>query len=381
MIEYNAKRELFYLSKKMKRRKGAFFMKKNYIKKAVAAALCAATIAGMGNVGIYAEEITAMTEEEKEQKSQAMKEWMEQYKEEYEYLKSLSGYEQVKLIIDNPEKLAQIGCDRVIEENGFLYGMNEDVLIWMESKDEKVSEVVLSKEVKKLWVDAFSELEFADDAKIILHEEIEDVGGNMTFFYHSGAEIVVEEGNEKYCSVDGVLFSKDMKTLIAYPREKKDVSYVVPDSVECINVNAFGSNEYLQKLQMGDNIKKLGLENVIDCEYKKDLFWGRGIYTNTPVEVYIPNNEVLKSVIDTDDCKIIADTIEHAEEVIKNLINGGDLNGDEQVTLADAQIALKAALNIEKLPNTGMSIAAVSDKKDVTINDAKTILELALGIR
>jgi len=50
--------------------------------------------------------------------------------------------------------------------------------------------------------------------------------------------IVVDEDNETYKSVDGVLFSKDMKTLIRFP-EALTGSYSVPNGVTSIGVRAF----------------------------------------------------------------------------------------------------------------------------------------------
>jgi len=57
----------------------------------------------------------------------------------------------------------------------------------------------------------------------------------------SGAisEFLVDPENEFFCAEDGVLFSKDMSQLIAYPTSKKGTKYTVPDSVKHIGDNAF----------------------------------------------------------------------------------------------------------------------------------------------
>ena len=51
--------------------------------------------------------------------------------------------------------------------------------------------------------------------------------------------IVVEAGNTAYCSVDGVLFSKDGTVLLAYPGGKADGSYAIPEGVTTIAEYAF----------------------------------------------------------------------------------------------------------------------------------------------
>ena len=52
-------------------------------------------------------------------------------------------------------------------------------------------------------------------------------------------EISVAEGNANFCSANGVLFSKDMKTLYVYPYGKDDMHYDIPDGTERIATRAF----------------------------------------------------------------------------------------------------------------------------------------------
>ena len=55
--------------------------------------------------------------------------------------------------------------------------------------------------------------------------------------------INVEEANANYCSVDGVLFTKDKKTLLTFPRNKRNgvdnYTYTVPEGTEVISSRAF----------------------------------------------------------------------------------------------------------------------------------------------
>lgn len=45
--------------------------------------------------------------------------------------------------------------------------------------------------------------------------------------------------NEYFTSIDGVLFDKEVKTVIAYPGGKADTTYQVPDGVETIGRYGF----------------------------------------------------------------------------------------------------------------------------------------------
>lgn len=67
-------------------------------------------------------------------------------------------------------------------------------------------------------------------------------------------EVVVSENNEKYCSEDGVLFSKDRSTLLAYPAQKKGRSYVIPQGVTAIGEYAFYSWDNLEELEVPESV-------------------------------------------------------------------------------------------------------------------------------
>ena len=52
-------------------------------------------------------------------------------------------------------------------------------------------------------------------------------------------EFDVSSSNKNYAVIDGVLFTKDLKTLIAYPNSKADKSYTIPTGTETIDFRAF----------------------------------------------------------------------------------------------------------------------------------------------
>jgi uncharacterized protein (TIGR02145 family) len=62
---------------------------------------------------------------------------------------------------------------------------------------------------------------------------------DMSFYRYNLASINVAADNAKYCSVDGVLFNKNKTVLIQYPKDKRQESYVIPNSVTAIGDGAF----------------------------------------------------------------------------------------------------------------------------------------------
>ena len=71
-----------------------------------------------------------------------------------------------------------------------------------------------------------------------------DFTGAVPGFYNCTVnEWTVEEGNTAYLSRDGVLFSGDGKTLIAYPAGKETLHYDVPAGTETIASGAFNDDD------------------------------------------------------------------------------------------------------------------------------------------
>lgn len=65
----------------------------------------------------------------------------------------------------------------------------------------------------------------------------------------------VEEENQNYCSVDGVLFSKDMKTLYYLPKDYPASSYAIPEGVE--TVYEYTSNN-IETLSLPSSVSYMG---------------------------------------------------------------------------------------------------------------------------
>ena len=70
--------------------------------------------------------------------------------------------------------------------------------------------------------------------------------------------INVESGNASFTSKDGVLFNKDMSVLHIYPTYKTSIAYEVPAEVVEIDTMAFMGAYYLEELSMSDNVTKIG---------------------------------------------------------------------------------------------------------------------------
>ena len=95
----------------------------------------------------------------------------------------------------------------------------------------------------------------------------------------------VPEDHPLYQAIDGVLFSKDGKTLLAYPGGRMDEHYDVPAGVEHIWPYAFGT-DYLKTISLPIGLKTIADAAFAGCgrlqsiavpltvtEIGKDAFW------------------------------------------------------------------------------------------------------------
>ena len=76
--------------------------------------------------------------------------------------------------------------------------------------------------------------------------------------------ISVSKNNPYMCVVDGVLMSRDKKTIYKYPADLKGEEYTVPDTVESIAPYAFYGCSKLQSIDLG-KVKKIGKVAFYKC--------------------------------------------------------------------------------------------------------------------
>ncbi len=74
----------------------------------------------------------------------------------------------------------------------------------------------------------------------------------------------VDEQNETYTDIDGVLFSKDKTTLVTYPYGRHD-EYTVPDDVTKIGDKAFSYHSNIPKLTIPASIEYIPVEDFEYC--------------------------------------------------------------------------------------------------------------------
>ncbi len=103
-------------------------------------------------------------------------------------------------------------------------------------------------------------LSFWDAQKIIIN------GKNLKRIYFDNDDNVGTpcvkafqvKNNPYFSTIDGVLFDKSKKTLIAYPGGKKGKSYTIPKKVVTIDSYAFTDNKNLKCVRLPKSVKSIG---------------------------------------------------------------------------------------------------------------------------
>ena len=137
----------------------------------------------------------------------------------------------------------------------------------------------------------------------------------------------VNDNNQSYKDIDGILFSKDGSMLITYPSQKKGEEYVIGESVSIICTEAFKNNQYLKNLtignsvltisdyafkncsslqtvEIGNSVRIIGKQSFFDCP-KLELINVHGLFPphNCPIvfekatkescKLYVPRGQVM----------------------------------------------------------------------------------------
>ncbi len=115
---------------------------------------------------------------------------------------------------------------------------------------------------------------------VYIGKDVEKLDGNAFFNLRALKQIIVDEDNEYYCDIDGVLYTKDKTQLLHFPAsyEKTD-TYVVPSTVTKIARAAFCYSDiktiyFPEGLKEIDNLaflKAQKLENIYSYKAEKEI--------------------------------------------------------------------------------------------------------------
>ena len=169
--------------------------------------------------------------------------------------------------------------------DGILYNKDLTRLVYYPNGLEETS-FTLPDHVESIVVDAFYENTILET--IVIHK---DYNGNFELWgLYNLNEIIVEENNQHFYTIDGVLFTDDI--LVKYPSAKTGSNYVIPENIKIIGRSSFIDNRYLETIDLGNEITRIYPYAFLESLLLTEL--------NIPAScIYIDNYIVVDSSIDT----------------------------------------------------------------------------------
>ncbi len=112
----------------------------------------------------------------------------------------------------------------------------------------------------------------------------------------------VDPNNQYYQSSDGVLFSKDMKSIVRFPPGRLDKSYTIPSSVDTIGELAFYGCHNLKNIVIPNSVKYIKYQAFYDCDFRT-ITLPNGL-TNIEEEAFSFNSSLESIKLPPSVCKI-----------------------------------------------------------------------------
>ena len=84
--------------------------------------------------------------------------------------------------------------------------------------------------------------------------------------------IAVDDENPYLCSLDGIVYSKDRETIVAYPAGRSDTVYTIPDGVTAIGNGAFSGCSGLTTIYIPRGVMSIGDYAFSGCKSLTQIF-------------------------------------------------------------------------------------------------------------
>ena len=187
-------------------------------------------------------------------------EHLEKTKQECDEKTDNSCGDNCKWIFDEKTKMLLVrGSGKMRDYERKLFSAS--TIPWS-SKREQIENVVLSEGIMTIGQRTFHSCSLTS---ITIPSSVTTIGKNAFSGCCSLETINVSENNQHFASADGILFTKNMETLVCYPAGKKESNFTVPNSATTIGKRAFSGCSSLTSVVIPSSITTIELDAFSDC--------------------------------------------------------------------------------------------------------------------
>lgn len=174
------------------------------------------------------------------------------------------------------------GCNSLPVINGIRYA---DTYL-LATTDKTQSNYTISEGTKWIAEEAFKDCSAA--TSITLPSSILSIGTSV-FRGCTSLTSVTIENNPRYTSVDGILYTAALDTILCYPSGREEEDIVIPDHVTVVAAGAYVDNTHIKSLQVPENVTKIVSTAFTGCDSLTKLTIASPSIVETNYDRYIGN--------------------------------------------------------------------------------------------
>ena len=200
------------------------------------------------------------------------------------------------------------GINWVISADGTLTisGEGEPVVEWYsppwKDYNDSIKAIVVKEGITALPSSIFC---YAENCTTLsIPKSVELIGDYVLWASYSLEEIKVDPDNQYYCSVDGILYTKDKSALVVYPAKKACTEFTIPATVTKLKEYSFAYNKNIDLLNIPDTVETIE-ENAFASSYFKAVNLSNSI---TKIATSLFSNSKIENIIIPDSVEIIEDS-------------------------------------------------------------------------
>lgn len=176
------------------------------------------------------------------------------------------------------ESLVSINVDSenpyFTSRNGILYDKEMKTLLAYPAKSF-ITNYEMPESVEEIQLQSFDDNYNVES--IHLNKKVKLIGPYNISSCHALKQITVDEENPNFIVLDDILYSKDLKTLVAYPNNIDSPTFTIPSHVRIIDNDAFSYTKNLESVEIPNNVKTIRRNAFAYCSNLKTVKISEGV--------------------------------------------------------------------------------------------------------